>query len=296
MFSAFIHLFHPHHTNNHRPHLLHPQGLAVLVAIFLFSNSSIKLLAQVRGGVLGYASSITPQSVLDGINAQRIEAGLSPLCLNDRLNQAATMKAGDMFTLNYWAHNSPNGREPWDFIKDAGYRYRYAGENLARDFGDTNSMIDAWMASPTHRDNIVNPRYQEIGIAVVNGTLQGVETTLVVNMFGTPATSLPKISGIETVQAQAPPPPSPSPLPQIIAQTNLVNAPPAVEAPAISPLFLEKVFATSIIFLILITLLWDSLHSNRNRLVRLVGKNPAHILFLSVILIIIILTTQGNIL
>lgn len=287
MFSAFIHLFHPHHSNNHRPHLLHPQGIAVLVAIFLFTNSSIKLLAQVRGGVLGYASSITPQSVLDGINAKRLDAGLPTLDLNPQLNQAATMKASDMFTLNYWAHNNPNGREPWDFIKNTGYRYRYAGENLARDFGDTNSLVDAWMASPTHRDNIVNPRYQEIGIAVVNGTLQGVETTLVVNLFGTPATSLPQISGIQTpVQAQAPP----SPLPATIIAASVPSK------PVISPLLLEKVIAVSIISLVLLTLMWDSVHSSRLRLVRLVGKNPAHILFLVTVLLVVIFSRSGGLL
>ena len=288
MISAFIHLFHPHHTNNHRPHLLHPQGIAVLVAIFLFTNSNLKLLAQVRGGVLGYASSITPQSVLDGINTKRTETGLSPLALNERLNQAATMKASDMFTLNYWAHNNPNGREPWDFIKDAGYRYRYAGENLARDFGDTNSLIDAWMASSTHRDNIVNPRYQETGIAVVNGTFQGIETTLVVNMFSTPAVSLPQISGIQTpVQAQAPPLPSVA-----LAKEGSSSSTP----PALSPLLLEKVIAVSIISLVLLTLLWDTLHSSRLRLVRLVGKNPAHILFLLTVLLIVILSRSGGLL
>lgn len=284
MLSAFIHLFHPHHTNNHRPHLLHPQGIAVLVAIFLFTNSSLKLLAQVRGGVLGYASSITPQSVLDGINAKRLETGLPILGLSPQLNQAATMKASDMFTLNYWAHNNPNGREPWDFIKDAGYRYRYAGENLARDFGDTNSLVDAWMASPTHRDNIVNPRYQETGIAVVNGTLQGIETTLVINLFGTPATGLPQISGIQTPA-----------LPPVALAEGLGPAT-AVPPPLVSPLLLEKVIAVSIISLVLLTLIWDSFHSYRLRLVRLVGKNPAHILFLLTVLLIVIFSRSGGLL
>ena len=278
MFSAFIHLFLPHHTNNHRPHILHPQGLAILVAIFLLGNASIKLFAQVQGNVLGYASSITPESVLVSINAKRTEAGLSPLSLNSRLNQAATMKAADMFTLNYWAHNSPAGREPWDFIKAAGYRYHYAGENLARDFGDTSAMIDAWMASPTHRDNIVNPKYQEIGVAVVNGTLQGVETTLVVNMFGPPTSVLPQISGLSTpVQAQGPAATS-----DLISAT-LAPSPAPLASPALSPLLLEQVLAASIIILVLATLIWDSIHSSHHRLVRLVGKNSAHILFLIVI-------------
>ena len=299
MFSAFVHLFHPHHSNNHRPHILHPQGLAILVAIFLLGNASIKLFAQVQGNVLGYASSITPESVLVSINAKRTEAGLSPLSLNSRLNQAATMKASDMFTLNYWAHNSPTGREPWDFIKAAGYGYRYAGENLARDFGDTTSMVDAWMASPTHHDNIINSRYTETGIAVVNGTLQGVETTLVVNMFGTPSQNLPKISGLSTpVQAQAPPAPAPSPaiapLPQF-TPTTITAAATTPGPPAISPLLLEQVLATAIVILILGTLAWDAVHSHHHRLVRLVGKNFAHVLFFTLVLIIIIVSQPGGI-
>ncbi|MCG2685812.1 CAP domain-containing protein, partial [Candidatus Parcubacteria bacterium] len=72
----------------------------------------------------------------------------------------------------------------WYFIVGVGYDYLYAGENLAKDFSHSSGVVDAWMNSPTHRENLVNPRYEDIGLAVVNGTLNGVETTLVVQMFG----------------------------------------------------------------------------------------------------------------
>ncbi len=299
------HLFTPHHTNNHRPHLLHPQGLAILVAIFLFSQASLKLLAQVKGNVLGFASSITPESVLSLTNARRSEIGLSPLTLNSQLTQAALTKAADMFAQDYWAHNNPTGREPWDFIKDSGYRYRYAGENLGRDFGDTQSLVDAWMASSTHRDNILNARYQETGIAVVNGTLQGVETTLVVHLFGTPPATQPLISGIHTpVQAQQIPVPSPSPSPVIssppsqpqppLTPTSLISTPDALQP--LSPLLLEKVIAVSIVLLIFLVLLADTLYARHHRLIRLVGRNIAHTLFFLVILSIIILSQPGGVL
>ena len=238
MFSAFIHLFLPHHTNNHRPHILHPQGLSVLVGIFLFAHASINLFAQVRGNVLGYASSITPESVLSLINARRTEHQLSSLTLNSQLTQAALMKAADMFTFNYWAHTNPQGKEPWDFIKAAGYRYQFAGENLARDFGDTDSLVEAWLASPTHRENILNPRYQETGIAVVNGTLQGIETTLVVHFFGTPA----KATAISAVTSQPPP--------ELTSQAVLAASPPAPAQFFLPPLLLEKTLAASIVILL----------------------------------------------
>lgn len=284
MLASLRHLLFPHSSNNHRPHLLHPQGLAVLVAIFLLSHSSFRLFAQVQGNVLGYASSITPEQILAGINTRRVEFGLTPLTLNPRLTQAALSKASDMFTFDYWAHTSPQGKEPWDFIKAAGYQYRYAGENLARDFGDTASLIDAWMASPTHKDNIINPRYTETGLAVVNGTLQGIETTLVVHFFGAPATQ----SLVLPVQAAAA---SPSPLPTPLSTAVLESAP-----ARLSPLLLEQVVATSIVALLILVLAFDALHAYRFKLVRLVGNNLAHLLFILTLLAAVWLTRQGGLL
>src|SRR3989338_7182361 len=104
--------------------------------------------------------------------------------LNPELSLAAEKKAEDMFARNYWAHNGPNGSTPWDFIKGAGYTYIYAGENLAKDFQNSNDVVQAWMKSPSHRENILRKEYQDIGFAVVNGVLNGEETTLVIQMFG----------------------------------------------------------------------------------------------------------------
>ena len=66
-----------------------------------------------------------------------------------------------MIAKNYWAHNAPDGASPWSFFKNVGYRYLYAGENLARDFGDSASVVNAWMNSPTHRDNLLSGRYRK---------------------------------------------------------------------------------------------------------------------------------------
>jgi uncharacterized protein YkwD len=89
-----------------------------------------------------------------------------------------------MMSENYWSHNSPSGKSPWVWFNQAGYNYVYAGENLAKDFGSTSRMMEAWMASPTHKENIVSPKYEEIGIAVVPGNIGGQDTVLVVQLFG----------------------------------------------------------------------------------------------------------------
>ncbi len=185
------HLFHPRHSNNHRARLLHSEWLVVFSVMACFSLLGLRFFqsySEKLGYVLGYASDITVDQTLVLTNQERAKSGLAPLSLNAKLSSAASAKASDMFQNQYWAHVSPSGKEPWSFITASGYSYRLAGENLARDFNHTTDMVIAWMNSPTHRANIMNGRYTEIGLAVVNGQLQGVDTTLVVQMFGAPNT------------------------------------------------------------------------------------------------------------
>lgn len=100
------------------------------------------------------------------INFDRHLYGLSPLRENYLLDRAAQSHAQDMVNRHYFAHNSPDGRTPWDFIVKEGYGYQTAGENLARNFTDLNKEEKAWMNSPGHRANILNPKFKEIGISV----------------------------------------------------------------------------------------------------------------------------------
>ena len=202
LWEAFQHLFHPRHSNNHRARVLHPGWMvafAIFAAIGLGGVLVLERYSTQIGFVLGYASNITVEQVVSLTNQERARSGLGSLTLNAQLSNAATAKANDMFQNQYWAHVSPQGKEPWSFISESGYKYRVAGENLARDFYQSPDMVRAWMDSPTHRANIMNSRYTEIGLAVVNGVLDGVETTLVVQMFGAPTTSQPQL-------AQSPPP------------------------------------------------------------------------------------------
>jgi uncharacterized protein YkwD len=139
------------------------------------------------------SSAILSRSgVLKWTNSARSSAGLSTLTLNSTLNAVAEKKLQDMFTQQYFEHQSPEGVGAADLAKDAGYQYIAIGENLALgNFKDDKSLLDAWMASPGHRANILLPKYEEIGIAVGKGNFKGQAQWLAVQTFGTPLSSCP---------------------------------------------------------------------------------------------------------
>lgn len=138
-------------------------------------------------------AAVSASSLVALANASRAKAGLTALTTNSQLESAARAKADDMFKNQYFAHNSPQGKTPWNFISDAGYSYVYAGENLAIGYGDSAELHNAWMNSPTHRENIMNPNYREIGLASVDGVYEGANTTIVVQEFGSNTTQSPVV-------------------------------------------------------------------------------------------------------
>lgn len=137
--------------------------------------------------ILGFATNIATSDLYQLTNHERTSHGTTTLSRSAKLEKAAFKKAQDMFTKNYWAHYAPDGSTtPWQFISQTGYVYKYAGENLAKDFDTSASVVTAWIASPSHQANLLNPNYKDVGIVAVNGTLLGEETTLVVQMFASP--------------------------------------------------------------------------------------------------------------
>jgi uncharacterized protein YkwD len=130
------------------------------------------------------ASDITPEKIVELTNISRQEKGLDGLSPNEKLASAAESKASDMIQKNYFSHTSPNGTTPWHWFEEASYDYNYAGENLAMDFQSAKKMEEAWMASPTHRANILSEKYKEVGVATKEGMLNGHQTILAVVMFG----------------------------------------------------------------------------------------------------------------
>jgi uncharacterized YkwD family protein len=112
------------------------------------------------------------QQMIDLVNQERAERGLSPLTVNMELTEVARVKAQDMIDNNYFAHQSPTYGSPFDMLSQFGVEYQTAGENLAG-----NQTVDAahqaLMNSDGHRANILNENYQEIGIGIVEGGTYG---------------------------------------------------------------------------------------------------------------------------
>ncbi|HEV8677394.1 MAG TPA: CAP domain-containing protein [Candidatus Paceibacterota bacterium] len=190
--------FVPSEHNAYRPHLLRRPWLLFLLTVIVASEGiyiGSYLASQSAQNLL---SAVVPGEVIALTNAERAKAGDGALTENAELDAAAQAKASDMAAKGYFSHVGPDGKEPWAWISEAGYAYSYAGENLAVRFDNSSDVVSAWMASPTHKANIVKPQYTEIGLAVADGTYQGSPATFIVQYFGTP-----KTTGTTNASAQA---------------------------------------------------------------------------------------------
>ncbi|MFH1780956.1 MAG: CAP domain-containing protein [Candidatus Nealsonbacteria bacterium] len=178
-------LFIPCLENYFRPYFLKSKFLLyyVVALIALGICASVFLVSFPKSM---FFADVTKNALFALTNQERVGLGLDPLEENIKLNEVALKKAMDMLDNDYFAHSSPTGLTPWYWFKNVGYRYRAAGENLAVGFIDSEEVVDAWIESPSHRANLLNPNFQEIGIAVLTGELNGQETTLVVQSFGSP--------------------------------------------------------------------------------------------------------------
>jgi hypothetical protein len=181
----------PSKANKFHPHALRPIGLGIFLILFLAIPLAYNVTATRHMQVLGYATNVSVGDLYALTNQQRANNGLPALTLDSQLNSAAQAKANHMMANNYWAHVAPDGTTPWSFFYGAGYNYAAAGENLAKDFNTSNGVVNGWMGSPAHQANILSTSYNDIGLAVLNGVLQGSETTLVVAMYGARVSAAP---------------------------------------------------------------------------------------------------------
>ncbi len=190
MFDHLKHWLIPHAGNEYKPLLLRVEAILALaiVAVFLFFGASYFERAIRSGNLAAVISAV----LVDLTNTDRAENGLGTLTTNETLVLAAQLKANDMAAKSYFAHTSPEGLNPWHWFNQAEYKFQYAGENLAVYFSDSADVERAWMNSPSHRANILNGHFTEIGIATAEGTYQGRPTVFVVQMFGSPAVEKPK--------------------------------------------------------------------------------------------------------
>lgn len=178
--------FLPHNGNDHHPKLLrHRHLLAMsfgLVALKIFAVGVAMALPEAPAA----SRAIAVTTLVELTNQTRADMGLPLLQADPRLNEAAQNKADDMARLGYFAHTSPSGTTAFDFILAQGYRAKYAAENLAMRYSQVEAVQRGWLLSSTHRSNIVNPRYRDIGIGISNGAVDGKNGIMVVQLFGTP--------------------------------------------------------------------------------------------------------------
>jgi uncharacterized protein YkwD len=148
-----------------------------------------------HSNLAGDRANLSPVEIIRITNEKRSEVKAAPLEHNIVLDQAATQKLQDMFDKQYFEHISPSGHGPGWLATHVGYSYVVIGENLAMGTFDSDAaLLDAWMNSPGHRENILNTRYTEIGVAVGHGTYNGERVWIAVQEFGKPSSSCPSIN------------------------------------------------------------------------------------------------------
>jgi uncharacterized protein YkwD len=132
---------------------------------------------------------LSADAFLSATNTARAAQGMPALVLNQALVTAAQMKVRDMQVNLYWSHFRPSdNKAPWDFMKEAGYAYDVAGENLARGFRTAEGITEGWLESPTHRANLLSPLYSEVGYATgTTVNAQGEPVLVTVQFLASPA-------------------------------------------------------------------------------------------------------------
>lgn len=205
-----------------------PALVISLFATFLWMQPYALGIINNARGVLAYATHMSAAGLLSSTNTQRGNNGAGALSLNSRLSAAAQAKANDMISKDYWSHVSPNGTQPWWFITNAGYQYLSAGENLAYGFMTSSDTVNGWMNSASHRANMLNNTFTEVGFGIANGEnyVGKGPQTVVVAMYAKPQSA---------PAAPAPVTPAPPAQPQTKpsqTRTNPAPAPAPTPAPA----------------------------------------------------------------
>ncbi len=211
--------FVPHAGNRYKPHLIRRWGLLVAVLVVLGAQGLYNYQTTGQFRVLSYATNVSAGDLLSLTNQQRSSNGSGQLTYSPKLGSAAQAKANHMIANNYWAHVAPDGTTPWDFIAQVGYSYIKAGENLAYGFASSSGVVNGWMNSPSHRANLLDAKFKNVGFGIANGSkYQGGPNTVVVAMYGQPVavTTTNKVSSpttptTTTNTSPAPTKPAPSP-------------------------------------------------------------------------------------
>lgn len=270
--------FIPHRDTHKKAHLISWEAFLIYVLFFIGLQVGFSIVGFVKPGILGISGNIDQKKLIELTNKERHNKGLQAVSENEALDKAAALKAQNMFAENYWAHFAPSGKTPWDFILGSGYKFTFAGENLAKNFYSSEEIVKAWMESPTHRDNLLNANYKDVGIAVVEGTLNGQKTVLVVQEFGTTQ----YLAGRPAVAVQgktiAVPPEDFFNKPQLLASVLQTTK---STKPLLDPFKFSKTAGYSIIILISFLMMVDLWVLKRRGVFRISSQHIAHMALLS---------------
>lgn len=294
---AWRNWFLPHKDTHKKAHLVSWEGLVIYILFFILLQVGFSIISYNKPGILGISGNVDQKRLIELTNTERQKVGLPLVKENEALNKAAALKAQNMIQENYWAHFAPSGKTPWDFILGAGYKFTYAGENLAKNFTNSDEIVKAWMASPTHRENLLNPKYQDIGIAVEEGILNGQTTILVVQEFGVTSALAAKPSATPTVEVQGKQIEVPKQEYNSKPEINIVASEiKVIPKPLFDPYQVYKTAGFSIIVLITALLTIDIWVLRKRGVFRLSSHNIAHMALLSLAAGSLIVLSPGQIL
>ncbi len=187
MINWFKKHFIPHEGNSYRPHILHKKNIHSVILFVIFLEIFAFLIPTLTHiNKTGGMAAVLPAILGNLTNEERQTQHLNTLTDNPILDKAALMKAEDMAQKGYFAHTSPEGLTPWYWLGKVDYSYQYAGENLAINFTDSKDVTNAWMASPTHKSNIVKSNYTEMGTGIAIGMYEGKKTVFVAQVYANP--------------------------------------------------------------------------------------------------------------
>ena len=148
--------------------------------ILLIIATELAFLAQPQ--IVLAEGKISSTEIFMLINNERSKNNISPLTINNKLIQAANNKAKDLIKNNYFDHNSPTGKTFSSWIKETNYQYSFIGENLAINFQSEKEIVEAWLNSESHKENLLNQNFTETGISIKNENGK----IIVVQIFGRP--------------------------------------------------------------------------------------------------------------
>lgn len=285
--KIFLHFFTPQESNSYKAKTLQIDFLSFYLMVALLLAFTVKNIGPYVNNVLGFATDITTPKLFELSNKEREKQSLQPLQYNKELAEAAQKKAADMFAKDYWAHFSPDGTTPWSFMLSSGYQYEYAGENLAKNFLFSQGVVDAWMNSQTHKENILRKEYTEVGYGVVNGVLNGEETTLVVQMLGAPSNKSLSLNKQDEI----------FPVTQRVAgsdkQVQAVLGQDSIK-PKINLLPFSINGTYVFIFFFSLVLIADFYIASKLYIVKIGGKHMAHLIFLGFILLSVLFIIKNG--